>query len=85
MGPAHAMRHAHGFVADPVDAALEHHAADDVPVVELVIVEGPAPLASVAHDPGADNLDSGDERRVVIAERDLYSASTMAEMTRSVR
>ena len=49
--------HRHRVLVHPVDAPLEHHAADDVPVVELGGIECPAPVLRIVHDRVADPVD----------------------------
>ena len=62
--------HRHRVLVHPVDAPLEHHAADDVAVVELARIEGPAPVLRVVHDRVADPLDPlGERRQVSLHER----------------
>ena len=57
--------HRHRVLVHAVDAPLEHHAAHDVPVVELGRIECPAPVLRVVHDREADPLDPLRERRQV--------------------
>ena len=59
--------HRHRVLVHTVDAALEHHATDDVPVVKLVRIHGPATTADVGENGGPDRVDSLGQRRDVVA------------------
>ncbi len=52
-----------------VDATLQHHAADDMVVVETVPIDGPVAPFRVGHEPVADGLDAAAERRDVAFHR----------------
>ena len=57
--------HRHRVLVHAVDAPLEHHAANDVAVVELDRIEYPAPVLGVVHDRVADSVDPLRQRRQV--------------------
>ena len=61
--------HRHRVLVDAIDAALEHHAPDNVTVVELVLVNGPATGVGIRHDPGADIVDPCRQWREVAVHR----------------
>ena len=50
--------HRHRVLVHAVHAALEHHAPDDVPVVELRRIESPAAILGIGHDRVADPVDA---------------------------
>ena len=55
----------HRVLVDAVDHPLEDDAADDVAVVEVLLVEPPVVGLGVVEDLGADRVDAAGERRVV--------------------
>ena len=56
--------HRHRVLVHAVDTALQHHAADDLPVVELSRIERPATVVlGVVHDRVADPVDPLHQRR----------------------
>ena len=52
-------------MSTPVDAAFEHHAPDDVAIVELSLVDGPAALLGVGDDGIPNGVDPFVQRRDV--------------------
>ena len=57
----------HGVLVDPVDAALEHHTADDVAIIKLFGIYDPASLFGMVEDGIADAINPLPERRNIIA------------------
>ena len=47
----------HDVLVHAIDAALQDHAADDVPIVELLRINRPLPRLCIAQDCIADRLD----------------------------
>ena len=54
--------HRHRVLIDAIDAALEHHAAHDLPVVQMGGVDAPALPCGVFGDGLADGGDFGGQR-----------------------
>ena len=61
--------HGHRILVHAVDAALQHHAADDVAVVELPRVHGPAVGRGVVQNRPANVGDAARQRRDVTLYR----------------
>ena len=61
--------HRHRVLVHAVDAALEHHATNDVPVVKLVRVHCPAAPLGIGQNSVPDRVDSLGQRRDVVAPR----------------
>ncbi|MNE59816.1 hypothetical protein D3C80_1549340 [compost metagenome] len=55
----------HRVLVHAIDAAFQHHATDDVPVVQLLLVDRPLRGPGVLQDRGANVLDLVGQRRDV--------------------
>ena len=58
----------HEVLVDAIDAAFQHHAADDMAIVKLLGVDRPAAFLGIAKDRSADRRYAGDQGRHVIGK-----------------
>ena len=64
--------HRHTVEIDAVDAAFEHHAADDVAILKLVLYNGPAMVARIGEDGFSQSGDVLHQRRRIAIARNLF-------------